>query len=347
MVKILEDITKRGELMEENIDNWSPRTDLAVEIGALLKENKPNDYQIEGVEINTDCNQEFDITTTHVKILDETGAQNMGKPIGNYITIECTGIKDNDPDVHKEVINILSKELKEILPHKEKNNILVVGLGNRFATPDTLGPNVAGKVLVTRHLSTQMPEQIDESVCNLSSLIPGVMGLTGIETSEIIKGVAANIKPDCIIAIDALGARNAKRINTTIQISDTGISPGAGVGNKRKQLNVETVGCPVIAIGVPTVVDAATLVNDTLDHLISAMLQEAEPSPFYNMLKELSDKEKYSLIKEVLFPVVGDLFVTPKDIDEVVEYLTNIIANGINIAVHPGITLEDINKYTY
>lgn len=334
--------------MNEYMENWSPRTDLAIEIGALLKEDKPEDYQIEGVEILTKENEAFGITTTHVKVKDDKGAQNMGKPIGNYITIECQGIKDNDPEIHEEVIKVLAEELKKILPNKkEKNNILVVGLGNRFATPDTLGPNVAGKVLVTRHLNQAMPEQIDDSVCNLSSLIPGVMGLTGIETSEIIKGVAENIKPDCIVAIDALGARNAKRINTTIQISDTGISPGAGIGNKRKQLNEETMGCPVIAIGVPTVVDAATLVNDTLDHLIFAMLQEAEHSPFYEMLKELSDREKYALIKEVLFPLVGDLFVTPKDIDEVVEYLTNIISNGINIAVHPGITLQDINKYTY
>ncbi|MEG1277487.1 MAG: GPR endopeptidase [Cellulosilyticaceae bacterium] len=333
--------------MKNDVESWSPRTDLAIEIGALLKENKPNEYEIEGVEIITKENEEQSITTTHVKIIDEVGAKNMGKPIGNYITIECMGMKHNEPELHRDVIGVLAEEIKRLLPKKSKNSILVVGLGNRFATPDTLGPNVAGKVLVTRHLNAAMPEEIDESVCNLSSLIPGVMGLTGIETSEIIKGVTTHIKPDCIIAIDALGARNAKRINTTIQISDTGIAPGAGVGNKRKQLNEETVGCPVIAIGVPTVVDAATLVSDTLDQLIYAMLQETEHSPFYDMLKDLGEKEKYLLIKEVLFPLVGDLFVTPKDIDEIVEYLTNIIANGINIAVHPGITMKDINKYTY
>lgn len=333
--------------MEKCVETWSPRTDLAIEIGAILKENKPDDYQIEGVEIITTESEEFEITTTHVKIVNEKGEENMGKPIGNYITIEAPAMKDNDPDAHREIIKILAEELKKILPQGKDRSVLVVGLGNRFATPDTLGPNVAGKVLVTRHLNSEMPEEIDESVGNLSSLTPGVMGLTGIETSEIIKGVAANIKPDCIIAIDALGARNAKRINTTVQISDTGISPGAGVGNKRKQLNEENVGCPVIAIGVPTVVDAATLVNDTLDHLIYAMLQEAEHSPFYDMLKDLSEKEKYALIRETLFPLVGNLFVTPKDIDEIIEYLTNIIANSINIAVHPGITIEDINKYSY
>ncbi|MHC1747530.1 MAG: GPR endopeptidase [Cellulosilyticaceae bacterium] len=342
--------------MDEVYGNWSPRTDLAIEISTSLKEGHDKDYEIEGVEVQTKVNEEFDITTTHVVVKNDAGEKKMGKPIGTYITIECPSMGENDPACHEAIMNMLALELGNLLP---KNNtkgdneafkdrsILVIGLGNRFATPDTLGPKVAGKVLVTRHLKEKVPDAIDEGVSSLSSLAPGVMGLTGIETSEIVHGVAKNIKPDCIIAIDALAARNAKRINATIQISDTGISPGAGVGNKRKGINQETVGCPVIAIGVPTVVDAATLVNDTLDHLIEAMLKEAEHSPLYDMLKDLGKQEKYNLVRETLFPYIGDLFVTPKDIDEVMEYLANIIANGINIAVHPGITLEDINRYSY
>lgn len=332
-----------------SFENWSPRTDLAIEIGAALKEQKEEGYEIEGVEIITNYNKEFDITTTHVRIKDEIGEKNMGRPKGDYITIESDQIKENDPDTHTEIINILAQQLRNLLPEgkRKEREILVVGLGNRYATPDTLGPKVASKVLVTRHLSEKTPKDLEEEVCHLSSLAPGVMGLTGIETSEIIHGVANNIKPDCIIAIDALAARDAKRINATIQLTNTGIAPGAGVGNKRKQINEETMGCPVIAIGVPTVVDTATLVNDVLNQLISNMLKEAEHSPLYDMLKSIGEQEKYELIKETLYPTIGNLFVTPKDIDEIMQYLTNIIANGINIAVHSGITLDDINKYSY
>jgi spore protease len=330
-------------------DSWFPRTDLAIEISNTLRLNRDEDYQIPGVDVDKDYIEDYDITITRVGVKDEEGEKSMGKPKGDYITIECSHIKENDPDAHKEVINLLAQSIATLLPNKERDSleVLVIGLGNRFATPDTLGPKVANKVLVTRHLHMKMPEAIDESVCHLSSLAPGVMGLTGIETAEIISGVAEKVHPDCIIAIDALAARSASRINSTIQITNTGISPGAGVGNKRKQLNEESVGCPVIAIGVPTVVDTATLVSDALNQLIENMLKQVEHSSFYDMLKDLSEQEKYELIRETLFPQIGDLFVTPKEIDEVIEYLTNIIANGINIAVHPGIKIDDINKYTY
>ncbi len=333
----------------ENFDNWFPRTDLAIEISNTLKLNNNDQYEIPGVEVDEDYIEDYDITVTRVSIKDEIGEQSMGKPRGEYITIECSAMKENDPQTHREIINLLAKSIASLLPQKEKKamDVLVIGLGNRFATPDTLGPKVTNKVLVTRHLNMKTPEAIDESVCNLSSFAPSVMGLTGIETTEIISGVAEKTHPDCIIAIDALAARSTSRINSTIQITNTGISPGAGVGNPRKQLNKETVGCPVIAIGVPTVVDTATLVTDAFNQLIQNMLKQAERSEIYDMLKELSEQEKYQLIKETLFPEISDLFVTPKEIDEVIEYLTNIIANGINIAVHPGITIEDINKYTY
>lgn len=333
----------------KDFSTWKPRTDLAIEISTTLKSTEEEDYKIPGVEVDTDYIKDYNITVTRVGIKDEIGEKHMGKPRGEYITIETSSMKQNEPHIHKEIINQLAKAVASLLPKKERKNmeVLVIGLGNRFATPDTLGPKVANKVLVTRHLNKVMPEEIDDSVCHLSSLAPGVMGLTGIETSEIISGVSEKTKPDCIIAIDALAARSTSRINATIQITNTGISPGAGVGNTRKQLNEETVGCPVIAIGVPTVVDTATLVTDAFNQLIQNMLQQAERSELYDMLKALSEEEQYHLIRETLLPEIADLFVTPKEIDEVIEYLTNIIANGINIAVHPGITLEDINKYTY
>lgn len=329
--------------------NFFPRTDLAIEISDVLKLDKDEDYQIPGVEIHQKAIENKEIIITRVRILNEEGEENMGKPQGNYITIECPGIKQNNPSLHEKVIDVLSQSVASLLPDRKEQplNVLVIGLGNRFATPDTLGPKVANQVFVTRHIALKAPELIEDDVAYLSSFAPGVMGLTGIETAEIIRGVAENVKPDCIIAIDALAARNVSRINATIQISDTGISPGAGVGNCRKELNEASIGCKVIAIGVPTVVDTATLVSDTLGHLIKTLAEQAKESQLVDLLGGLSEEDHYQLIKETLAPEISELFVTPKEIDEVMEYLASIISNSINIAVHPCMTLEDINKYTY
>lgn len=333
----------------ENVGNFSLRTDLAIEISNALKLDKDDSYEIPGVEVKQKNIEDGMLAVTKVSILNEEGEKNMGKPIGDYITIESNGLKQNNPELHERIIMVLAEAIKSLLPDKKTDqlNVLVIGLGNRFATPDTLGPKVANQVFVTRHMALKAPELLDEGVCHLSSFAPSVMGLTGIETAEIIRGVAANVKPDCIIAIDALAARSAARINTTIQITNTGISPGAGVGNKRKELNEASVGCKVIAVGVPTVVDTVTLVSDALNDLIQHMLKQAEHSPFYDVLKDLTQQEHYQLVKESIYPEISDLFVTPKEIDEVMEYLSSIVANGINLAVHPGMTLKDINKYTY
>lgn len=330
-------------------ENFFPRTDLAIEISDVLKLDQTEDYQIPGVEIMEKSLEEGEIKVTRVRILNEEGEDQMGKPKGDYITIECYGIKQNDPSLHEKVIDLLAQSITSLLPEHEGRplNVLVIGLGNRFATPDTLGPKVANQVFVTRHIALKAPELIEEDVAHLSSFAPSVMGLTGIETAEIIRGVAENVQPDCIIAIDALAARSISRINSTIQISDTGISPGAGVGNKRKELNESTIGCKVIAIGVPTVVDTATLVSDTLSEITQLLIKEAEHSPLFDMLKEASNEDHYHLVKEALGEEIKELFVTPKEIDEIIEYLASIISNGINIAVHPCMTLEDINKYTY
>jgi len=284
-----------------------------------------------------------------VEIMNEEGANQMGKPIGNYVTVESPLMKENDVEAHEEIIRVLAKQLVKIKKLKEDAVILVVGLGNWNVTPDALGPKVVSRIMVTRHLLAHVPEQIDESVRPVSAIAPGVMGLTGIETSEIVEGVVEKVKPDLVIAIDALASRKTSRVNATIQIADTGVHPGSGVGNKRKGLTEETLGVPVIAIGVPTVVDAATLVNDTIDHIIDAMINEYESSnkesDFYKMLQRLNEQEKYQLIREILNPYVGDLFVTPKEIDAVIDRLAYIISNAINIAFHPGIDLKDINRY--
>jgi spore protease len=242
----------------------------------------------------------------------------------------------------------MADKLSKIKKIDRNSSILVVGLGNWNITPDALGPKVIDKVLVTRHLIQQLPQEIDESVRMVSAIATGVMGLTGMETGEVVKGIVENIKPDLVIAIDALAARKISRINTTIQMSDTGISPGSGVGNTRMALNEQTLGVPVIAIGVPTVVDAATMVNDTMDKILEQMeIQADKGTEFYKMLRSINEEEKYHLILEVLEPYTGNMFVTPKEVDAVVDRLADIIGNAINVAVHPGIDTKDVNKYIY
>lgn len=337
--------TKKKRDKKEIPWKFSVRTDLAIEAREIAGAESEED-ELEGVEVLTKEQENFSIT--HVKILNEKGSKAMGKPIGNYITIESEKLKENDILCHEEIMQTVSKYIGSLSHLKRKATVLVVGLGNWNITPDALGPKVISKILVTRHLQGSLPEEIDDSVRSVAAISPGVMGITGIETGEIIKGVVEKVKPDLVIAIDALAARRFSRINATIQMSDTGVAPGAGMGNKRMVLNEETLGVPVLAIGVPTVVDAATLVNDTMDRMLEEMIaQTQEGSEFYEMLKSMDTDEKYQLIVEILNPYVGNMFVTPKEVDAVVDRLANIIANSINIAVHPGITMDDINRYVY
>ena len=322
------------------------RTDLAIEADIL--QNQYTKEDIEGVKINVEEGIRQDITVTWVQIMNEKGSKAMGKPIGNYITVEAEDMKGNNTQLHETIIEIVSNKLSKIKKIKDDESVLIVGLGNWNITPDALGPKVISKVLVTRHLLNNIPDEINEQVRPVSAISAGVMGITGMETSEIVKGLVDNVKPSLVIAIDALAARKSSRINTTIQITDTGITPGSGVGNRRKALNEQTLGVPVIAIGVPTVVDAATLVNDTMDTILEQMKNESkEGSEFYDMLMKVENQEKYSLILEVLEPYSGNMFVTPKEVDSVVESLADIIGNSINIALHKGIDIKDINRYIY
>lgn len=322
---------------------FSPYTDLALEIAENIAETKHH----QGIEINTEKCKLENTTVTVINVTDDKGVEITGKPIGSYITLESEFIKENDIDAHEKLISILSRHIKALCP-ENTNTILVIGLGNSHVTPDSLGPKVVDKILVTRHIRDTVPEDINNAVVSVAALAPGVMGMTGIETAEVVKGVTERVKPDIVIAIDALAARKVSRVNSTIQLSDTGVAPGAGVGNKRKTLNKESLGVPVIAIGVPTVVDAATMANDTIDRVIDTLLNEStKGGSFYNMLKEMAEEEKYNLIKEVLDPFTENMFVTPKEVDAVIENLVNIIANSINIALHPGIKLDDINRYKF
>lgn len=322
---------------------FSPYTDLALEIA----ENISSDFtNIDGVKMAQKEYEDINTSVTVVDIINEMGAEKMQKPIGKYITIESGEIKENNREVHEKIIAILSRCIDRLCSHNQSSTILVVGLGNSKVTPDALGPKVVDRVLVTRHIRDTISEDIADDVCSVSAISPGVMGVTGIETFEIVKGIAEKIHPDLIIAIDALAARNVSRINSTIQLTNTGVAPGAGVGNKRKTIDFDSMGVPVVAIGVPTVVDAATLANDTIDRLLSAVLPEMDKeSPLYKPLCSLANDDKYELITEILSPYSENMFVTPKEVDAVIENLTNIIANGINIALHRGINFEDIGKY--
>lgn len=322
---------------------FSVRTDLAVEARELAAADSE---ELDGVEVKT--TEESDYFLTHVRIVSEEGCRLMGKPKGNYITLESEKLKENDVECHEKIIKILAENIRSLANFGKEDCILVAGLGNWNITPDALGPKVVSKILVTRHLQGSLPEEIEATVRPVAAVSPGVMGITGIETGEIIKGIVEKLHPSLLIAIDALAARRSNRINAAIQMSDTGVAPGAGVGNKRMMLDEESLGIPVIAIGVPTVVDAATLVNDTMDRILGEMLQQTKKgSAFYEMLQDLEQEEKYQMIADILGPYTGNLFVTPKEVDAVVDRLANIIANSINIAIHPGITMEDINKYTF
>lgn len=318
------------------------RTDLAIEAREIYRERE--NIEVAGVEVEKEETDEYDIT--RVKILNEIGSEKMGKPIGSYITIESQALKNIDEDLKDEISKVVAKELKALIKPTKTTKTLVVGLGNEYITPDALGPKVIEKIYVTRHFFKTYGKTEDETLADVSAISPGVMGVTGIETVETIKGIVEKTNPDLVVAVDALASRKTERLNTTIQITDTGISPGSGVGNTRKALNEEYLGVPVVAIGVPTVVDAATMTNDMINLIIENMREEAESgSEIYKLLDSLGYDARYEYIKEMLNPSMCELIVTPKEIDDIMTDFSHIISNGINISLHHGIDLKDVNRY--
>ncbi|GFP77054.1 GPR endopeptidase [Clostridium fungisolvens] len=318
------------------------RTDLAVEARELYKQI--NKREADGIISEEEEIDNIKVTT--VKIMNEDGAAKIGKPIGTYITIDIPEFTHYDGEIMDDVSEVLNNSMQKLIGTNTSKTALVVGLGNWKVTPDALGPKVVEKLMITRHLKAVMPDSIDESVRPVCALAPGVLGITGIETGEIIKAVADKIKPDMVICIDALASRSIRRVNRTIQIANTGISPGAGIGNKRMEINEENLGIPVIAIGVPTVVDAATIVNDAMDLVLDEMVsQSTEGGEFYNMLRSIDKNEKSHLIKSLLNPHVGDLMVTPKEVDVVIDSVSKIISNGLNMALQSSLDMDDINKF--
>ena len=318
------------------VEKYNIRTDLALE----EKERFESDQvEVQGVVLEEEYDKEREIRVTTVRIETENGAKTMGKPVGTYLTIEAPNLSSPDEGIHREVSEDLAKYLIEvmekIIPESEHDKeVLVIGLGNRQATPDALGPYVADNLNVTRHIVKEYGKSaaLEEMTCVVSAIVPGVMAQTGMETAEIIKGVVRETKPDLLIVIDALAARNSRRLNRTIQIADTGINPGSGVGNYRNAITKETIGVPVIAIGVPTVVDAVTIVSDTMENLLSALETSESLKGVGLVLGGYSEAEKYELIKELIAPNLNSMFMTPKDIDETVKRLSYTISEGLNLA---------------
>ena len=307
------------------------RTDLALERREIFKKANKIEEEIEGVETEEEVDS-TGIITTRVKILNQKGAESLGKPIGNYITIDIKKIRSIDEDGIQNSANILSKELKKLIDAKigKSDDILIVGLGNEYVTPDSLGPKAINEIDITRHILNYMPEVLEEGTRPVSAISPGVLGTTGIETLEILKGIVDNIKPKLLIVIDALASRSIERISSTIQLADTGIVPGAGVGNTRKEISIDTLGIPVIALGIPTVMESAVLVNDCLNIFIEKLQEEANSNEYLNKLKE---EDNYESIKEALIPNDYNMIVTPKEIDELIENMKDVVARGINYSL--------------
>ena len=291
------------------------RTDLALETTERFAEE---DAEIRGVEVHEEYDEEKDVRTTVVKIVTENGAKSMGRPQGTYITIEAPELSTPDEDYHREISEEISTHLRKLIDLKKEKSVLVVGLGNAAITADALGPQVVDNLLMTRHIIKEYGLRgiKHEKMHRISGIAPGVMAQTGMETAEIVQGIVSETKPDVVVAIDALAARSVRRLSRTIQITDTGIHPGSGVGNHRNGLTEENLQVKVIGIGVPTVVDAATIVHDSMAHLLDT-LEETEQKEF---------------LDEMIAPNLYSMFVTPKDVDETIKYLSFTISEGLNIA---------------
>jgi spore protease len=303
------------------------RTDLAMEAREIYGE------EIDGVE---SVSEGGEIPVSRVRITSREGEEKLGKAQGSYVTIEAAKMLERDSQYEKLLVETLSKEIRAVLPEMGRNDVvMVVGLGNRDMTPDSLGPRSVQKVMVTRHIFEFMPEQIDERLRPVCAMTPGVLGITGIETQEMIKGAVEKIGPRAILVVDSLAARRTGNISTTVQISDAGISPGAGVGNKRKSINRQELGVPVIAIGVPMVSYAYTIAVDAM----SSLVEELGISAQDGKIEEAAGK--------ILAEGSGEMVVTPKEIDVIVEDAARILGNGINLALHDSITLEEVMEFMH
>ncbi len=300
-------------------EQFEVRTDLALEASECLKSKEGH---LSGISVKEEKVPDMDAVITKVEIQTKNAAKRMGKPIGTYVTMEVPSLAEDDEEFHRDISQVLAKQIRDLIGKEgeiEEKSIMIVGLGNRAVTADALGPKVIDHLSVTRHIiSTYGKEAYTKEVPVISAMEPGVMAKTGIETAEMVAGVVAKTKPDILIVIDALAARSTKRLYTTIQISNTGIAPGSGVGNHRNAINEEIMGIPVLAIGIPTVVDAATIVGDACETWWHESLQE--PGPFPEEVKRY-------------FKELKNMYVTTKEIDAIIECISYTVSEAINGAL--------------
>ncbi|MEE1085959.1 MAG: GPR endopeptidase [Schaedlerella sp.] len=315
------------------LEKFSVRTDLALE---EKEKFEGSNVEIPGVILEEEYDRESDLRITKVIIETEKGAKKMGKPTGVYLTLEADELGMKDENYHRIISEKLAEHIERLIKGKilkdREISILIAGLGNRSVTPDALGPYVVDNLCVTRHIVKEYGHYaLEENERKyISAIAPGVMGQTGMETLEIIKGIVRETQPDLVIAVDALAARNCRRLNRTIQISDAGIHPGSGVGNHRSGLTQQTLGVPVLGIGVPTVVNAATIVNDTMENLLQALESSSAFQGVGNMLNTYSGTEKYELISELIAPQLNGMYVTLKEEDELIKQMSYTISEALN-----------------
>ncbi|MHA0855748.1 GPR endopeptidase [Paenibacillus sp. CMAA1364] len=333
--------------MTLDLQNYSVRTDLAVDAKEMAE--RGSNIPISGVD--EEITESDGIKITRLNVFNEEGSRRIGRVKGHYVTLEVPGLRGGDTGLQGRVAEAFAREFEDFLTLigiQKNSTVLVVGLGNWNVTPDSLGPLVVENILVTRHYFELVPDQVAPGYRELSAIAPGVLGVTGIESSEIVQGIIDRTKPDLIIAIDALASRSLERVNTTIQIADIGIHPGSGIGNKRRGLTKEVLGVPCVAIGVPTVCYASTIVNNAIDLMKKHLDQETQHTrQIMGMLDDMPEEERLALVKEVLEPLGHDLIVTPKEIDEFIEDMANIIATGLNAALHEAVDTTNVGSYTH
>ncbi|MFB4330756.1 GPR endopeptidase [Paenibacillus sp. CR_12] len=333
--------------MDLDLQKYSVRTDLAVESRELA--GGTGSAPIPGVM--EDVVQEDGIKITRLDVENDAASQQIGRVKGHYVTLEVPDLRKGDTGLQDQVSVVFAREFEAFMSRigiGPKASVLIVGLGNWNVTPDSLGPLVVENVMVTRQYFELMPDRVAPGYRQVSAVAPGVLGLTGIESSETVQGIVEQTRPELIIAIDALASRSLERVNTTIQIADIGIHPGSGVGNKRKGLTQEILGVPCIAIGVPTVCYASTIVNNAIE-LMKSHFGEGTPETgkIMGMLHDIPEGERLALVKEVLEPLGHDLIVTPKEIDEFIEDIANIVATGLNAALHEAVDPGNVGAYTH
>lgn len=313
------------------------RTDMAVEAHDLLR----GQAQANVPGVRTENETHGQTTVSRVFIETDEGARRMGRLQGQYITLDCPGLRERNRTLQTGVATLAATELRNLLQLQAADEVLVVGLGNWQATPDALGPRVVESLLVTRHLRPYVPVDLRGDLRGVAAVAPGVLGLTGIETFEVVSGLVQHVKPSLVICVDALAARSVSRLCTSIQMADSGIAPGSGIGNRRQALNRETLGVPVYAIGVPTVVHALTVASDAVDALAAnGRLGIGHQWPG-------SPAEKRQLLFDHLSPDLGELIVTPKEIDRMVSDTAHLLAEAINQALHPDMTRDELALHIF